>query len=160
MEREASFPTFECIISNTNEDYDSEVENFFLLKNYVVIGLSRLRREDIAWKDNYSSMMKYLDDLGEAIALKKDVPSHQFLIELSMGEEIEDPLMDRLSRSDSPLVADLAELGMKVREMMYWYVRNGKNTLFSEAFNPARFQGLPFLRLALTYRSVAISQSK
>ena len=31
---------------------------------------------------------------------------------------------------------------------------------FAKGFNPDRFQGLPFLRLVLTYRSISLSKNK
>ena len=157
MEHELAFPTFDCLLSNTKEDFDSEVENFFLQRNYLMIEISKLRVTDREWAENYEKMMNYLTELSSSILYKKDPPSYQFLIDLSLGEEIEDKLYDRLMRSRNPLVADLAALSTKVREVMYWYVRNGKNELFKDAFNPARFQGLPFLRLVLIYRSISLS---
>ena len=41
-----------------------------------------------------------------------------------------------------------------------WYVRNSKVERFAKAFNGERFQGLPFVRLTLTYRSIVTSNKK
>jgi len=35
MEGEDRFPKFECVISNTQEDYDSDIEEFFLRVQYL-----------------------------------------------------------------------------------------------------------------------------
>ncbi|HLH85954.1 MAG TPA: hypothetical protein VKU79_03710 [Thermoplasmataceae archaeon] len=158
-EQELKFPTFECVISNTVEDYDSEVEYFFLIRNYLAADLFELSLLDKAWASNYRKMLDYLEELVNSIVDLKSPPSHDFLVELAMGEELEDYITERLKRSKDPLVAKLIRASTRVREMMYWYVRNGKNAKFASGFNPERFQGLPFLRLVLTYRSIALSKN-
>ena len=151
------FPTFECVISNTVEDYDSEVEYFFLQKNYLAAEIARLKQKDAEWSENYVRILEYLGDLSDALVEFKDAPSHQFLIDLSMGEEIEDDAIKRLIRTRNGVVPDLVSASYRAREVMYWYVRNSKVPKFSKSFTPERFQGLPFLRLALVYRSVHLS---
>lgn len=159
-ENNLKFPQFDCVISNTMEDYDAEVEMFFLTKNIVASQISRLRFTDKEWASNYEEMIQYIHDLTVSLVEFKDTPSHQFLIELSLGDELEDDTIQRLKASTSPVVADLVEVSTRVREMMYWYVRNGKNEKFSKSFTPEKFQGLPFLRLVLTYRSIRLNNSK
>ncbi len=159
MENELKFPTFECVISNTQEDYDSEVEYFFLVRQRVALKLASLRIADREWKDNYEKLIHYLRDLADAIVDKKDPPSHDFLVSLSMGDELEDDSTERMLRTENPAVPAIMEVATLVRELMYWYVRNSKVERFSESFNPERFQGLSFMRLALVYRSVKLSRS-
>lgn len=160
MKQEPKFPTFECVISNSIEDYDSEVEYFFLHKNFLLAQLAKLRSQDGEWSENYQKMMKYLGDLSDALVEFKDAPSHQFLVDLSMGEEVEDDTTERLLKSGKSVVADLTTASYKAREVMYWYVRNGKDPKFAKSFNPDRFQGLPFLRLALVYRSIHLANKE
>lgn len=159
-EDELKFPQFECVISDTMEDYDSEVEMFFLLKNSIASDLAKLRFSDKSWSQNYEKMIQYLHELTESIIEFNEPPSHQFLIELSLGEEIEDDTLMRLKQTSNPVVADLVNASLRIRELMYWYVRNGKESKFSKSFNPKRFQGLPFLRLVLSYRSINLNNSK
>ncbi len=160
-EEGSRFPTFECIISNTQEDMDSEVENFFLKKNEVAVLLARLKKSDSGWAENYDRMMNYLQDISDSIVEFGNPASHQFLVELCMGEELEyGDTVGMLRKSGNSIVYDLAEAGIRVREMIYWYVRNSKNSKFSRSFTPDRFQGLPFLRLALVYRGVSLVNSE
>ncbi len=159
-EQDLKFPQFECVISNTMEDYDSEVEMFFLLKSVIASDIAKLRFSDHSWAENYEKMIRYIYDLTNSIVDFTEPPSHQFLIELSLGDEIEDDTLLRLKNTSNPVVADLVSTALKVRELMYWYVRNGKNSKFSKSFTPARFQGLPFLRLSLTYRSINLNNKK
>ena len=160
-ESELKFPTFECIISNTIEPYDSEMEMFFLQKNYLAAELSRLRLADREWAGNYEKMITYIRDLTGSIIDKSEPPSHKFLMELSMGEEVENgSTEDRLLRSSNPLVADLAVASYRTRELMFWYVRNSRDEKLAKSFTPQRFQGLPFLRLALAYRGIYHANSK
>ncbi len=155
----AKFPTFDCVISNTVEDYDSEMERFFLTRGNLSIALARLRNDDGQWAKHYEKMMSYLSGLVDSLIEQKDAPSHEFLIELSLGEELEDDTTQRLLRSNNPLVADTTEAALLVRDLMFWFVRNGKEQKLSKSFTPERFQGLPFLRLALVYRSVSLSKN-
>ena len=71
--------------------------------------------------------------------------------------EIEDNVTDKVIKSKNEIIPLLSKASLLVREVMFWYVRISKDNKFSKAFNPERFQGLPFLRLALTYRLVALS---
>ncbi len=159
-QNDLKFPQFECIISDTMEDYDSEVEMFFLLRNMLSSELSKLRFSDKEWKVNYENMIQYLHDLTDSFMDLTEPPSYQFLIDLSMGDELEDDTLVRLKNAPSPTVADLVRASTMTREMMFWYVRNGKNNKFSRSFNPQRFQGLPFLKLVLSYRSINLSKRK
>lgn len=158
--QELKFPTFECIISNSVEDYDSEVEYFFIHRNHLSAQLAKISLDDREWTDNYRKMIKYLAELADSVVNSTDAPSHQFLVDLSLGEELEEDLVDILLRSKTALVSDLVISANTAREMMYWYVRNGKDQKFSRGFNPERFQGLPFLRLALLYRSIKLSKNQ
>ncbi|MEM0155642.1 MAG: hypothetical protein QW597_03460 [Thermoplasmataceae archaeon] len=158
MEKTKSFPTFGCAISNTNEDYDSEVENYFLNASTLSAELSSLRFSDRTWKTNYEEMIRYISSLSDSIINKKNPPSHDFLIKLSMGDETEDSVAERLLRSSNPVVGDLVKASVTARKMMSWYVRLSKVPRFAEGFSVGRFGGLSFLRLALTYRSVTLSK--
>lgn len=158
-EQELKFPTFECVISNSVEDYDSEVEYFFLHKNHLLAQLAKLNFSDKEFAENYRKMIEYVGKLTDALVDMTDAPSHQFLVDLSLGEEMEEDTAELLLRSKNPVVADLILAANKTREMMYWYVRNGKNEKFSRSFNPRRFQGLPFVRLVLLYRAVKLSKA-
>jgi hypothetical protein len=158
MEKMKAFPTFECAISNTNEDYDSDVEDFFLNATMLSAELNALRFSDKSWKANYEEMIRYVSSLSESIVHKKSPPSHDFLIKLSMGDETEDRVAERLLRTTNPVVGDIVKASVTVRQMMSWYVRLSKVPRFAEGFSIDRFGGLSFLRLALTYRSVALSR--
>ena len=152
------FPTFECMISNTQEQYDSDVENYFINAQYLAIELNALRLVDSGWRSNYEKMMKYLSDLSDSIANTKSPPSHDFMVNLAMGDETEDSSAERLLRSKNPMVGELMKAALKARELMFWFVRLSREPRFSSAFNVDRYEGLPFLRLVLVYRSIALSK--
>lgn len=155
--QEAKFPTFECVISKSQEDFDSDVVPFFTLLNELTGELAKARSRDPEWAENYEEMMRYLKGLHDALLGFIPTPSHEFLIELSLGEELEDDRMERLLRSKNDLVPDLEIQAQKVREIMYWFVHASRNAKFSGTFTPDKFQGLPFLRLVLSYRSVNLA---
>jgi len=158
MDSEKQFPTFDCMISNTQEPYDSEVENYFINAQYLATELNNLRLLDREWSANYVKMIKFLSDLSDSIIYKKSPPNHDFLVDLAMGEETEDSSSERLLRSQNPLVGNLMGAALKARELMFWFVRLSKETRFAEGFNINNYEGLPFLRLVLVYRSIVLSK--
>ena len=153
----SKFPTFECVISNTIEDYDAEIEMFFLKKGELTYDRKLLEIKDAEFASSYHEMMLYLRDLGTSIVELKDGPSYQGIVDLCMGPEIEDNVTDKVIKAKNEIIPLLSKASLLVREVMFWYVRISRDNKFSKAFNPERFQGLPFLRLALTYRLVALS---
>lgn len=156
-ESEMKFPTFECVISGTIEEMDSEVEQFFIEKNLLVVNLARLKHKDKEWAINYDKMLQFLGELSDSLVYKKDSPSHQFLIDLCMGEEVEADTTSIVKNATNDAVFDLMESAHIVNKIIFWYVRNSKQKKFSESFNVVRYQGIPFLRLALIYRAVKLS---
>lgn len=154
---EQKFPTFECLISDTQEEMDSEVELFFLNKSLLAAQLSKLKQKDPEWSENYEKIIEYLGQLSDAVVYMKDPPPHKFLVDLCMGEELEGDTITLLQSTGNPLVYELVEAAIKAREVIFWYVRNSKLSKFSNGFNPQRYQGLPFLRLSLIYRAVNLA---
>ena len=99
MNKNGEFPTFECVLSGTIEDLDSVVERFFWQKNHLAVALARLRIKDTAWSENYEKMMRYLSDLSNSLVNSTDPPSLEFLVDLSLGEEVENDTVERLLSS-------------------------------------------------------------
>lgn len=160
MNKNGEFPTFECVLSGTIEDLDSVVERFFWQKNHLAVALARLRIKDTAWSENYEKMMRYLSDLSNSLVNSTDPPSLEFLVDLSLGEEVENDTVERLLSTREERTIDLTDAAIMVSELMYWYVRLSKNEKFRNGFPYGKFQGLPFLRLALVYRAIALSKMK
>ena len=158
MDKEAGFPTFECVLSGTIEDLDSVVERFFWQKNHLAVALARLRIKDTAWSEKYEKMMRYLSDLSNSLVNFTEPPSHKFLVDLSLGEEIEDDTVVRLLGTREERTIDLTDAAIMVSELMHWYVRLSKIEKFRKGFPYEKFQGLPFLRLALVYRAIRLSR--
>jgi|YelNatPaOPRAMG01_1025707.scaffolds.fasta_scaffold07861_10 hypothetical protein len=67
MDGEDGFPRFECVISNTLQDYDSDIEEFFLRVQYLEDDLGMLMFVDNSWTENYENMLKYLSDVQTSI---------------------------------------------------------------------------------------------
>ncbi|MEM0157788.1 MAG: hypothetical protein QXN26_07020 [Thermoplasmataceae archaeon] len=159
MEKDLKFPTFECLISNTIESYDSDVETYFTNSNLLYAKLAELALSDREFSESYRKMMKYISDLEESVISGKAAPSHQFLIDLCMGPEEEQDMAKLIAQSRSPDVIRIFEAVQYVRFMMFWYVRMSRVDRFSKGFSVDRFQGLPFLRLALVYRAEKVSKA-
>jgi hypothetical protein len=159
MENELKFPTFDCMISDTVEQYDSDVEMYFIKNQDLSTRLAELRFSDPGFKQNYEKMLQYLKDLSHSIVYKTDPPKHQFLIDLCMGPEDEGDTLKLLMESEKPLVPQLIRASLIVREMMFWFVRMSRIPSFSKGFTVDRFQGFSFLRLALVYRALKINEN-
>lgn len=157
MESELKFPTFDCMISDTVEQYDSDVEMYFIKNQDLSTRLTELRFSDPEFKQNYEKMLQYLKELSHSIVYKTGAPNHQFLIDLCMGPEDEGDTLKLLMESKTPLVAQLVGASLVVREMMFWFVRMSRVPSFSKGFTVDRFQGFSFLRLALVYRALKIN---
>ncbi|WP_393970806.1 hypothetical protein OXIME_001040 [Oxyplasma meridianum] len=157
MEKDLKFPTFECMISNTVEQYDSDVEMYFIKNQELSTRLAELRFSDPEFKENYEKMLNYLKELSHSIVYKTEPPTHQFLIDLCMGPEDEGDTLKLLMESKDRVVPQLIRSSLIVREMMFWFVRMSKIPSFSEGFTVDRFQGFSFLRLALVYRALKIN---
>ena len=159
MGGDLKFPTFECLISETVEQYDSDVEMYFIKNQDLSTRLADLRFSDPEFKQNYEKMLKYLKDLSHSIAYKSEPPNHQFLIDLCMGPEDEGDTLKLLMDSNEPVVPQLIRVSLIVREIMFWFVRLSKVPSFSKGFTVDRFQGFSFLRLALVYRALKINRN-
>ena len=158
MKNELKFPTFECMISNTVEQYDSDVEMYFIKNQELSVDLAELRFSDPEFRGNYEKMMQYLKELSHSIVYKSEPPSHQFLIDLCMGPEDEGDTLKLLMDSKGQLIPELIRASAIVREMMFWFVKMSKIPSFANGFTVDRFQGFSFLRLSLVYRALAISE--
>lgn len=158
MKNGLKFPTFECMISGTFEQYDSDVEMYFSKMHELSVDLAELRFSDPEFSGNYEKMMQYLKELTNSMLYKTEPPSHQFLIDICMGPEDEGDTLKLLMESKSTVVPELIRSSGTVREMMYWFVKMSKNPSFSNGFTVDRFQGLPFLRLSLVYRANALGK--
>ena len=158
MKNELKFPTFECMISNTVEQYDSDVEMYFIKNQELSVDLAELRFSDPEFRGNYEKMMQYLKELSHSIVYKSDPPSHQFLIDLCMGPEDEGDRLKLLMDSKGQLIPELIRASVIVREMMFWFVKMSKIPSFANGFTVDRFQGFSFLRLSLVYRALAINE--
>ena len=156
------FPTFKCKITNTEESYDSSIEYFLFQRHYLISALGRLRVFDYEWSDIYIKMMQYLSDLTESVIEDTPPPAYTFLVDLSLGDEIENDIIERLlsakNESNVMQISYLIDASILVREMMFWFVRLSRDQKFQHSFTPERFQGLPFLRLSLVYRSVYLAR--
>ena len=158
MEKASGFPKFECVISNTNEEYDSDVETFFTALSSVMSDVGLLLLKDPQWIDNYKKILTYLQDLETSIILKKGVPDSEFLKSLLLAENPDDEVLDVLLRAKDDIPAILTRAQTKTRDVGTLYVRMSRIPRFADGFTVDRFQGLPHLRKVLWRRAVEYSK--
>ncbi len=162
MEKAAEFPKFECVISNTKEDYDSEIETFFTQLGSVQSDIGLLLLRDKPWEKNYRKFLGYLQDLETAIIFRRGIPESEFLKDLVLKpdseNEMEDEISDVLLRAKDDIPAILVRAQAKTREVGGLYVRMSRIPRFADGFTVERFEGLPNLRKALWRRAVETSK--
>lgn len=159
MGMEPGFPKFDCLITGRREEYDSDIARYFISQDYLASEISEISALDVDWKSHYSDILYYLKSLENAVINGTKPSSHDFLVELSLVDALEDNSYDRLIRSRGNLASRVYRCTVMVRDLMFWFVRMSRKPDFASNFNPEVFYGLPYLRLALSYRSVELSRS-
>jgi hypothetical protein len=158
MENTSGFPKFECAISNTTEEYDSEVESFFTQLGALQSDIGLMLHKDKGWSENYRKIINYLQDLETAIIFKKGKPDSAFIDALLPKEPIQDEISDVLLRAQNENPAILVRASMRTRDVATLFVRMSRIPRFKDGFTPDRFEGLPNLRKALWSRAVDVSR--
>ncbi len=155
-----AFPKFYCMISKKDEDFDSDVEAYFIEQNNLLSTVATLIHKDPEWRDTYVDIVKYIRELEDSIINLREPPSYKFLVDLSSGEEDLDNDFDRLLRAPNAVSALAFQASVLVSKVAYWFVKLSKQPLYSSSFTIERYEGLPFLKLVLSHRSVALSKVK
>lgn len=158
MESETQFPKFECMISNTLEEYDSEIEELFLQLYFLDSDVGMLRFADQVWKQNYDNILRYLGDLETAIIFGRGLPSTDFLDSLLPEKSVDDEAADTMLRAKREVTSILLRAVTRVREILGWYVRESKIQRFSKNFPLEGFQGLRKLCRVLWNRCIETSK--
>ena len=158
MENASEFPKFECAISNTKEEYDSEVESFFTELASLESDIGLLILSDLKWKENYQKILGYITDLETSIIFKRGAPDTEFIRSLVKGEDPQDEIADILIRAKDYVPALLIRAQSRTRDVMTLFVRMSRIPRFSGGFTKERFEGLLSLRKALFRRSVEVSR--
>jgi len=158
MEGEDRFPKFECVISNTQEDYDSDIGEFFLRMQYLEDDLGMLMFVDNGWRKNYENMLKYLSDMETSIIFSRELPSANFLSDLLPDKASEEDIVEVLLRSKDESPSILLRASARARELVSWYIRVARISRFSKNFPQDGIIGIMNMRSVLFHR--AIEKSK
>jgi len=158
MEGEDRFPKFECVISNTQEDYDSDIGEFFLRMQYLEDDLGMLMFVDNGWRKNYENMLKYLSDMLTSIIFSRELPSANFLSGLLPDKASEEDIVEVLLRSKDESPSILLRASARARELVSWYIRVARISRFSKNFPQDGIIGIMNMRSVLFHR--AIEKSK
>ncbi|MCL4447422.1 MAG: hypothetical protein M1163_03360, partial [Candidatus Thermoplasmatota archaeon] len=152
------FPKFECAISNTKEEYDSEVETFFTQLASLESDLGLLLVSDESWKENYKKILSYLSDLETSVIFKRGSPDAEFVKTLVKGEDLQDEIPDILIRAKNEIPALLIRAQSRTRDVMTLFVKMSRIPRFKDGFTIERFEGLISLRKGLFRRAIAVSK--
>lgn len=158
MDENSKFPKFDCLITGRQEEYDADIAKYFISQDYLASEIAELRAVDGEWSENYSKILEYLKALEDVVINGGKAPSYKFLVDLAMADVLEDDSYDRLIRSTGLLASRVYRTTVMTRDLMFWFRRLSRLTDFSKRFTLEVFQGLPFLRLVLAYRSIELSK--
>jgi hypothetical protein len=158
MSESSEFPKFKCLITNTMEEYDSGVWEFFRHYDCIISDFGQLMIIDNEWRENYVKLMRYYSDLGSSIILKRDAPDPGFLAAF-LSKEIEDTdEEDVLLRAKSSTVGYLLRMGSDLEMLMAEFIRLSRIPRFSGNFTVDKFEGIRLL--AKVFYSRGIEKSK
>ena len=148
------FQKFKCVITNSMEDYDSGVWEFFRHFEMILADLGQLMILDNEWRETYVILIRYLSDLGSSIIQKKNAPDSGFLNPLVSKEIESTDTEDVILRAKQVTASYLIRVGNELESLMAEGVRLGRIQRFSMAFTKDKFEGLRLLTRVVYSRSI------
>ncbi len=145
------FPKFHCCIDQKDEDYDSDVQMYFV-KEYDLAGiLSNLSRLDNEYEAHYKKMIDFISSLENFIITGESAGEFNFIKELPAEKGWKN---DYKILSGDNRAARVAFRGCtKVVELMYYYRLLSKKEDYGARFIPENFEFLLILRDVLFKRA-------
>jgi hypothetical protein len=145
------FPKFHCCINQKEEDYDSEVQIYFMREYELAELIGRLMEMDQNHSEEYRKMFEFIRSLENYIITGEKANDFSFLdkIEGEKGWAMDYSIL--LNESRAARVAFRA--CRKTIEVMYYYRVLSRQNGFSERFNPENFRAFILLRDILYKRS-------
>lgn len=159
MENEENFPKFHCAITDSPEEYDSGVWEFFRHVIFVESNIGLLMHSDPEWRANYSQILQYVSDVRSSIILTRKPPDSGFLNGLMSDKKEDVDEEDVLLRSKDSIPGLLIRAAAEFEELMALYVRVSRIPRFSSGFSKENFKGLELATEVLFGRSIEISKS-
>ncbi len=152
------YPTFDCVITNAAEEYDSGVWEFFRLLTIVQADIGSIMNVDTAWKDNYMELIQYLSDFSASILFKSKAPNSEFLDKMMIDGLENNDETDLILRSGNGIIASLIRTGAEIEGLMSMYIRLSRIPRFSDSFSLDKFSNLKRISQAVYSRAVMKSK--
>jgi hypothetical protein len=158
MDESDAFPKFKCLITDSMEDYDSGVWEFFRHYDCILSDFGQLMIMDSEWREGYVKLIHYYSDLGSSIILKRNAPDSGSL-EALVSPEIEntDPEVVLLRAKDAA-VGYLLRTGADLERLMAEFIRLSRIPRFSGSFVAEKFEGIRLLAKVLYSRGIEKSK--
>ena len=138
------FAKFHCMVTDKDEDFDNEIQMYFV-KEYELAGItSNLIKLDTGFSDNYKKIVKYIRSLENFIIMGEKADSFEFMKLLPQEKGWKDDYNIILSDNRAAKVAFRA--CTKVIEVLYYYRKLSRKEDYKNGFPPENFEALLLLR--------------
>ena len=158
MNKDTAFPKFKCLITDSMEEYDSGVWEFFRHFDCIQSDFGQLMILDSEWRESYVKLIHYYSDLGSSIVLKRKAPDPGFLESLVSPKIGDTDAEDVLLRANGSVVGYLLRTGADLERLMAEFIRISKTPRFSGTFAAEKFEGIRLLARVLYSRGIEKSK--
>jgi len=138
------FQTFHCMVDDKDEDFDNDIQMYFV-KEYELANItSNLIKMDEEFSDNYKKIVNYIKSLENFIIMGDKAEDYSFLKELPQEKGWKDDYNIILGDNRAAKVAFRA--CTKVIEVLYYYRKLSRKDDYKNRFNVENFDALLILR--------------
>ncbi len=138
------FTTFHCMVSDKDEDFDSDIQMYFVKEYELASITSNLIKLDIEFSDNYKKIVNYIKSLENFIIMGEKAEDFQFLKKLPQEKGWKDDYSIILSDNRAAKIAFRA--CTKVIEVLYYYRKLSRKEDYKNRFGTENFEALLLLR--------------
>ena len=138
------FTKFHCMVSDRDEDFDNDIQMYFVKEYELADITSNLIKLDAGFSDNYKKIVNYIMSLENFIIMGEKTEDFQFLKNLPLEKGWKDDYTIILSDNRAAKVAFRA--CTKVIEVLYYYRKLSREEYYRNRFTPENFEALLLLR--------------
>jgi hypothetical protein len=145
------FPKFHCCVNQKDEEYDSDIQMYFMKEYDLANLLARLSELDLKHAGEYKKMVNYIKSLENYIITGEKPEDFSFLEDMEGEKGWANDYKIILSENRAAHVAFRA--CTKTIEVLYYYRVVSKKPEFTERFNVDNFRAFLLMRDILYKRA-------
>ncbi len=138
------FKKFHCMVNDEDEDYDNDIQLYFVKEYELASITSNLMKLDTEFSGNYKNIIDYIRSLENFIIMGEKASNFDFMKSLPQEKGWKDDYNIILSDNRAAKVAFRA--CTKTVELLYYYRRLSKKDDYKKRFTVENFDALLMLR--------------